>query len=424
MNEVDELQRVRLLRDTVPWPAPARLANARARLLAAAQDAEQHAPRRLRSARGTRARLVVSIAAAAAVAAGIAGYAISGRTASPGRHAVATSPTASHAHQGPASGPAAALAVLAARVLRTAADHVAVRGVSTEPGPGQWIYSKTVDYQRGQAPAAQGDENWKTFDGASSAYYQSGQLTVHVSPVAPPGPGVSPWAAWNADITPKTAYDVLASLPADPRALLAAVARESATHSAGGSPLLDAAPKTEAQREFDYLAAILWNAAGGVGGPPAADATAYRALATLPGISVQPGVTDAAGNPAIGISDDGGYGQLLIDPVNYQVTGLRWLSTGIAFARVPPSVTVLRGLLANPRAPLPAEPPGTMPLAQLRKLFEKASKAEQDQLLAQWQKQWEKAEPAPAPDSVPPKGTVLESLAYAQVTEVAGPGQR
>jgi hypothetical protein len=65
-----------------------------------------------------------------------------------------------------------------------------------------------------------------------------------------------------------------------------------------------------------------------------------------------------------------------------------------------------------------------MPLAQLRTLFEKASKAEQDKLLARWEKQWEKAEPGPAPGSAPPKGTVLESLAYAQVTQVAGPGQR
>jgi DNA-directed RNA polymerase specialized sigma24 family protein len=44
----------------------------------------------------------------------------------------------------------------------------------------------------------------------------------------------------------------------------------------------------------------------GVGGPPAAESAAYRALATLPGITVQPGIKDTADGQAIGISDDGG----------------------------------------------------------------------------------------------------------------------
>jgi hypothetical protein len=129
-------------------------------------------------------------------------------------------------------------------------------------------------------------------------------------------------------------------------------------------------PVPEPPREFDYLTQILWNAAGGaggVGGPPAAEAGGYRALAALPGISVQHDITDAAGNPAIGISDDGDS-QLLLDPASYQVTGLRWVSTG------------------------------TGPV--------------------------EKVSPKGGAGKVLPKGTVIESLAYAHVAEVAAPGKK
>ena len=104
------------------------------------------------------------------------------------------------------------------------------------------------------------------------------------------------------------------------------------------------------------------------GGPPAAEAAAYRALAALLGISVQQDITDAAGNPAIGIFDDGGYSQLLIDPASYQVACLRWVSTG------------------------------TGPV--------------------------EKVSPKGGAGKVLPKGTVIESLAYARVAEVAAPGKK
>ncbi|MGH3210473.1 MAG: CU044_5270 family protein [Trebonia sp.] len=375
MNEIDDMETVRELRDAVPWPSPARLGDGRARLVAsAAADMERQAFRTRRFLpRGGTPRRMVALASAAAVAAGIVGYAISARTAPPARPAVASSPAAGHAD---ATTPGVTQAVLAAKVLSAAASHVAMSGVTKEPRPGQWIYSKSVDYQPGQRPASQVAENWITFDGASSAYYQGRQFIVHKSPVASPGPTVSPWAAWDATATPKTAYDVLAALPAAPQALLAAIAGHIAKLPPGdisaGNPVAGAAPKTEAQREFDYLTQILWNAAGGVGGPPAAEAGAYRVLATLPGISVQPGITDAAGAPAIGVSDDGGYSQLLIDPASYQVTGLRWVSTG-------------RGT-------------GTA--------AETGKKA------------------ATGGATAPPKGTVIESVAYAQVAEVAAPGQK
>ena len=105
-------------------------------------------------------------------------------------------------------------------------------------------------------------------------------------------------------------------------------------------------------------------------------------MAAIPGVTVQQGITDVAGNPAIGVSDDGGYDQLLLDPVSYQVTGLRQLSTGIG-PRMP------RARSNSPSSPRPA-----------------AGDPAQGQAAQQW----------------PPKGAVVQSLAYAQVSEVSGPG--
>jgi hypothetical protein len=67
--------------------------------------------------------------------------------------------------------------------------------------------------------------------------------------------------------------------------------------------------------------------------PARAEAAIYRAMATLPGITVQQGITNAAGKAAIGISDNGGYNQLLLSPVTYQVTGLRVASDGASLLR-------------------------------------------------------------------------------------------
>jgi hypothetical protein len=110
----------------------------------------------------------------------------------------------------------------------------------------------------------------------------------------------------------------------------------------------------------------------------------FRAMAAIPGVTVEQNITDAAGAPAIGISGDGGYDQLLLDPVSYQVIGLRQLSTGIG----------PKTIAAGPQA-----------LAKL-------PKAEQQRSL----RQLKTAPPWPR------KGAVLLSMAYARVSEVSGPG--
>ena len=344
---------------------------------------------------------VLAAVAAAAVAAGAAGYAITAAKTPAARPPIANRPTTSRARPGQA----AQQAVLATRVLRAAAAQLARQGVTSEPSPGQWIYYKTVSYGYPGVvdPSGVGtDEEWITFDGSQTAYYQNGQIVTHTSPTPPPGPAVKPWDAWNTDATPKTAYDALAALPTDPQALLKVIASQAAGQNAeniaAGNPIAGVTPKTEAQRVFDYLTLILWNAAIGVGGPSVADAAAYQAMAALPGLTVQQGIQDTAGGQAIGVSDDGGYDQLLIDPVSSQVIGIRQLSTGIG----PMSI-------AQPLAS------GHIP-PSLRKLLAGLTKAERDQLIT-------KAEKKHGP-AYPPKGTVIQEIVYAQTAEVPAPGDR
>jgi hypothetical protein len=349
------------------------------------------------------ARALAAVAAGTAVAAGVAGYAITAGTAPavPKAPPAASRPATSH----PGTGQAARQAVLAAKLLRAAAAHLTRTVPVAEPTPGQWIYYRTVSYGYPGLVKPSGvttDAEWVTFDGSQTAYYQNGQIVTHTSPMPPPGPGVKPWTAWNTDATPKTAYDALAALPTDPQALLKVIASQAAGQNAeniaAGNPIAGVTPKTQAQREFDYLTLILWNAAIGVGGPPAADAAAYQAMAALPGITVQQGITDTAGGQAIGVSDDGGYDQLLIDPVSCQVIGIRQISTGIG------PMSIAQALASGHVPP------------SLRKLLAGLTKTERDQLVAAAKK---KHLPA-----YPPKGTLIQEIVYAQTAQVPAPGDR
>ncbi len=345
------------------------------------------------------ARVLAAAAAVALVAAGTAGYAITADRSPAARPPAANRPAAGGVHPGQA----AQQAVLAAKVLRAAAMHLAREGVTGEPGPGQWIYYQTVGYGYPGVVDPSGvttGEEWVTFDGGQTAYYQNGQIVTHTSPVPSLGPAVRPWQAWNTEATRKTAYDVLASLPTGPQALLKVIAGQAAGQNpqniAAGNPIAGVAPKTEAQREFDYLTLILWNAAP-VGGPPAAEAAAYRAMAALPGITVQQGIHDTAGGQAIGVSDDAGYDQLLIDPASCQVIGIRQLSTGIG-----PRRSIAQALAS-----------GHVP-ASVRKLLAGLTKAERNQLIT-------KAEKPDGP-AYPARGTLIDEIVYTRTAEVPAPG--
>lgn len=370
MNDLDEL---RQLRNQIPYPERSRLTPGRSRLLAAAtQTSQQPLPSRRRWP------LILPSAAAVAAAAAVISYLVVPYSATPAPVAgprvtspAKTATAATAAKPTTSAHPRTHATLDARRVLDAAASAVAARAATAaEPSPGQWIYARTVDYQPGQGTTHY--DNWITFDGSQSAYYQDGQLIVHSSPSGATASG-SPLAAFWANSTPKTAYDAMASLPSDPRQLLAVIGKSAATIGgqtiAAGNPLVGGPPKNRSQLDFDFLTLLLWNAAGGVGAPPAAEAAAYHALALLPGVTVQEGVRDAAGVPAIAVSADGGYSQLLLDKVGYQVLGLRLLYTGIG--------------------PGPAQPPNARATAD--------------------------------PEA---KGTVQESLAYARVAQVSSPGDR
>jgi hypothetical protein len=317
---VNDIDLVRELRAEVTAPTPSRLADGRARLQAVISPGERPRPVHLLRAKF----LIPALAGTVAAAVGI-GYAAGGH--SPAVPSVAGRPVAppSASRSGPPTAvPPVTQAVLAAQLLTQASSVVGRAPVKAEPAPGQWVYSKTVDYQK--PGGANVYENWETFDGRKSAYFENGHLIVHDSRAQVSTAGLPPLAAYDAWPSPKTAYDAIASLPADPRALLrqvgADVSRVGADNVVAGS-VMGSRPKTGSQAEFAYLGQLLWNAAAGVGGPPRGEAAVFRAMALIPGVSLQKGVTDAAGHLVVGLSANGGANQLLLDPVSYQPTGLR-----------------------------------------------------------------------------------------------------
>jgi hypothetical protein len=277
---MNDLDLVRTLRADVPSPTPARLAAGRNQILAAASR-----PRRYW-------RLALPVGAAGAAAA-VAVVAVLGGTATPPRPRPAATGQPS----------------LAAQILTVAARTVAAEP-STRPGDRQWVYSRFVQTQTGQA--TQSDENWIRFDGLEQAYYLNGQLILH--PETSGGGG------------PLDSYRELAALPSAPSAILAAARqvvgttpREWAKWSSG-SVVAELAPMSVGDAEFDYLAQLLWDAYAAA--PPAALAHVYQAMADIPGVRVAHGLTNAVGRTGIGVSANGGVSWLLLDPHTYQVIGL------------------------------------------------------------------------------------------------------
>jgi len=307
---MNDLDLVRTVLDEVPEPAPARLAAGRARLIAAAAE-----PVARRRASWTAKRLLLPASLTAVAAAAMAAVLVAvlaGQPAAGGSPRAGAGTTQS--------------ADLMAKVLAAAARAVASEPV-TEPKPGQWIFDRVVEARTGQR--AQASDSWITFNGAKSAY----PITEGPLPAgAPPGPGAL--AAFDHNITPMTAYNALAALPASPAALLAAVDAELART---GETFFGVAGWATArpQREFAWLAQLLWNAAF-FAAPPSALAAVYRAIATIPGVAVNQRVTDAAGRPTIGITDTlaqaddraftafQGQNEILLNPATYQPVGLIW----------------------------------------------------------------------------------------------------
>ena len=233
MDESSE--RLAAFRSTVPFPSRARLAAGRDRLLAATMtEAGQSVRQRAGNGPLPRWRRVVGLAAAGAVAAVAvgAGYALTehnGRTGKPaGSTAAARAPQVTRQ------------ATLAAKVLHDAARAAAKAG-TREPSPDQWIFSESIQTGYRFHAAFTSPPEWITFDGGQTAYHQgpdgSGPLVVHTNITSFPPPDTDPWTALNTyGISPKIAWDVLDSLPANPRALLAEIAKHAGRSQPPDSP--------------------------------------------------------------------------------------------------------------------------------------------------------------------------------------------
>jgi hypothetical protein len=317
MNDLDLLCDMRA---DVPSPSPARLAAGRNRLLASA--AHPPKPRHQR-------RIFVPAGLVTAAAGALVAVVIANSGTAPAHPVPGTRLT------------------LASQVLQNASATAAKRA-AVEPGPHQWFDTTFVIYGYGQGTGK--DETWYRFDGVQYAVMVNGHLDVHTQKAVAASMG-SALDAYDSNATPQTAYEALASLPSSSTALLAAVDHQLSTTSTGsiemfappGSP---PAAHTRAEKEFAYLLELLWNGVDAT--PPAAEAAVYRAMSTIPGVSTQAGITDVAGRPAIGVSANGGYTQLLLDPQTYEVIGLRGTSTGTTptgvTAGIPPKGTVIASM--------------------------------------------------------------------------------
>jgi hypothetical protein len=293
---MNDLDLVRRLRADIPTPAPARLGPGRARLLAAMRKPPARPVR----------RFVLPVGVVTAVAAGAAVVVLG----TGGADGVAAPP---------------AQLTLTAQLLNTASTTVAQRTV-VEPAPAQWLYTRSASLNFGQP--TEFDDNWIRFDASQSAYYEGSKLKVHTSPVAPKPTTSTALDVWDSYATPMTAYNALASLPTDPKALLAAVDHQLSKLGSDATPPWFGRPTNHGQVQFDYLAELLWNAA--TGAPPAAEAAVFRTMATIPGVTSQRDITDVVGRAAVGLSDNDNRSQLLLDPTTYQVIGQRQVSTGVS----------------------------------------------------------------------------------------------
>jgi hypothetical protein len=236
-------------------------------------------------------------------------------------------PAASKAGRSPA-GVRFSRALSAAGVLHAAAREAASISPIPEPAAHRWIYTSVVQVNDGHRSIS---DNWIRFDGIQSAYMQDGKLITHTvtymrdgQPVVdnalakPVPPGTNPLVVYNG--MPMSSYVALASLKQPPAAVLNDVRRVvSRSHGTPSRPA--AMSHALAVREFKFLAQLLWNASLV---PTGAESDVFNALATLPGISVQQGQTDAVGQPAIAVGTTGANGkQLLFNPTSFRVLGIR-----------------------------------------------------------------------------------------------------
>lgn len=301
---MDELTEVRELRAEAPAPDRARLAPGRARLLDAARAGER---RRV----WARPRFVIIGVAAAVTAVAVTASLLVGRDEA---RELTTPAALTNADLKGMS---------AAELLERAAEVVERQPTVPRPRARQWIYTLTTD----EAAAAELDEktlaeygdwsayaeDWIRFDGAEHAFQQRDPygkpIRVHVRDMQ---------AEKGAGRTPSDMYRTLSALPADGEGALRAIRKEDA--------LTDQKGTTRAENDYMEINRLL----GAEVKPPKGLAGLYRALATLPGLSVVDHlVEDASGRRLVALDTGRPSGERwLFDPVTYQVVGTQDVQDG------------------------------------------------------------------------------------------------
>jgi hypothetical protein len=289
---VDDLRSLRELRAVVPEPGEEWTAQGRRRLL-----------RRMRARRRGFGRALL-LAGALGTAAAVALVAV--RPQTPAQPAPSSQPRTVQLDPG--------------TVLARAADTVGRRKAAGVPLPTQWQYTKVLDKQP-TGDTIDTREHWIRYDGKQTAGFgQDGRLSIRD---VPPDPG-------DDDLSPQQYDRKLRALPTDPKRLLAKVTRDRHWID---YPREEGVPVTaEPDADRAYRVIMLYLERYGVM-PPKFEAALFEALALIPGVRIEQGVTDAAGRSGLGIWRETGKADIalrnytILDPQTYRYLGERnvWL---------------------------------------------------------------------------------------------------
>ncbi|MGW0801396.1 CU044_5270 family protein [Nonomuraea sp. NPDC002799] len=205
--------------------------------------------------------------------------------------------------------PGLAMPAANAQVLLGRAAEAAGSRAFTGPRPDQWVYIETR--RQGVGNAAPGevqtprtpletsmDRSWTRADGKEVALFEDGELVRSAT-----GGGMPP-----------TDYATVAALPTDPDALLAWMYANSGN--------LHNSEEDRHNWAYRLLGSLL--AQNLV--PPAQEAAVYRALAKIPGVTVNPGAVDVDARPAVAVARvEAGWvsHELLLDRSTYTYLGER-----------------------------------------------------------------------------------------------------
>ncbi|MGW5488065.1 CU044_5270 family protein [Streptosporangium sandarakinum] len=227
--------------------------------------------------------------------------------------------------QSPAQGPAATPSVVrldSSVVLVRAADVASRRGSVQVPLPTQWHYTKTLDKQP-NSETTKTREQWLRYDGRKSAGFgEDGRLIV--------GKEHNPLDPGDDDLSPQQYDAKLRKLPTDPRKLLAKITGDR--HWIEGAREEGVPKSVEPADARAYRVIMLYLSRYGTM-PPRLEVAMFRALALIPGVRIEQGVSDAAGRSGLGVwlehaGDTRPFREYeILDPATYRYLGTRtvWL---------------------------------------------------------------------------------------------------